>query len=375
MTSRDVFHHAVNVIYGAALEPTRWPDALQAMADVFGDAGTILLYGRDDGAFGVISSPSLDQCVADYTNSWSHRDTRANRSRERGYFIGRDVITDRDVVTPSEMNIDPFYSEFLTKYDLRYFAAAMVSPDRHVEVALSFQRQLARTEYSEDELATVSQLGVHVEKALRLGMRLMDSELINEGLGAALTHLGIGVFALDSLGRIVFSNPAGQKLLGDGLDAVDGRLLVRASAESVRMDTAIKNAISYDGANAGSNPNAILIERQQARHPLAVYLLPIPNSDSDSKLFLSHARAIALVIDPDAGAPPDPTLVRDLLGLTLSEARLASLIGTGLAPREAAARLSVSEETARTVLKRVFAKLGSSRQSELAALMARLMLR
>jgi DNA-binding CsgD family transcriptional regulator len=62
--------------------------------------------------------------------------------------------------------------------------------------------------------------------------------------------------------------------------------------------------------------------------------------------------------------------VRDLLGLTLGEARVASLVGHGLPPRDAAERLGIGEETARTTLKRVFAKTGVSRQSELAALMS-----
>ena len=39
---------------------------------------------------------------------------------------------------------------------------------------------------------------------------------------------GIGVFALDSLGRVVYSNPAGKRLLGDGLALVNDRLLTGA---------------------------------------------------------------------------------------------------------------------------------------------------
>lgn len=47
-------------------------------------------------------------------------------------------------------------------------------------------------------------------------------------------------------------------------------------------------------------------------------------------------------------------------------------MGAGLPPREAASRLGITEETARTTLKRVFAKTGVSRQSELAVLLSRL---
>lgn len=70
-----------------------------------------------------------------------------------------------------------------------------------------------------------------------------------------------------------------------------------------------------------------------------------------------------------------PNYLRDVLGLTLGEARIAALVGSGLSPRESAEKLGITEETARTVLKRVFSKTGVSRQSELVALLTKLVLR
>lgn len=84
--------------------------------------------------------------------------------------------------------------------------------------------------------------------------------------------------------------------------------------------------------------------------------------------------AISLVRRARSGGPLDPGLARDLLNVTTGEARVAALVGSGMAPRDAAERLGITEETARTTLKRVFAKVGVSRQSELAALLARLTL-
>jgi DNA-binding CsgD family transcriptional regulator len=106
-----------------------------------------------------------------------------------------------------------------------------------------------------------------------------------------------------------------------------------------------------------------------------LYVLPIAIASHPAFQLLTHARVIVLLIDPETGTPPDPALVRDVLGLTLGEARVAALVGSGIPPRDAAEQLHISEETARTVLKRVFHKTGLERQSELAALLSRLMLR
>ena len=71
--------------------------------------------------------------------------------------------------------------------------------------------------------------------------------------------------------------------------------------------------------------------------------------------------------------PADPAIVRDLLGIPLGEANLAAIIGVGFSPKNAAEKLGIKEDTARGVLKKVYWKTGTSRQSELVALLAKLL--
>jgi DNA-binding CsgD family transcriptional regulator/PAS domain-containing protein len=372
LENHDSLIAAIESIYIAASDPSHWPVTLQAIADCFDDVGAILIYGRDDGSFGVIESPSLEPVNAEYAMHWSTRDIRALRSRERGYFLKRDVITDRDLLTPEEMDADPFYSDLLRRHGLKYFAAAIVSPDPRIEVALSVQRALGRAEYSEDELKILERLAPHVERSLRLSIRLMDAKSIQTGLATALARIGIGVFALDSLGRIVFSNSASEALLGDGLNIVQDRLVLANPSTSADAVIAIRQAL--DGAPEALSWDAkpVLVHRQPPKRPLVLHVLPLPPAKQPSNEFLASARAIVLVSDPVTSGVADPALIRDVLGVTLGEARIASLIGSGISPKEAAERLGIAEETARSVLKRVFSKAGVSRQSELAALISRL---
>ena len=60
------------------------------------------------------------------------------------------------------------------------------------------------------------------------------------------------------------------------------------------------------------------------------------------------------------------------MGLTPAEAALANLIGQGHAPARAADLRRITPATARSMLKLIFAKLGVSRQAELAILVTRL---
>jgi DNA-binding CsgD family transcriptional regulator len=295
---------------------------------------------------------------------------------EKGYLSGgNDAITDRDVVSAEEIETHPIYTQFLVPHGLGWFAAARISPDPLVDVWISVQRNRARSPYSPVELQTVSRLASHAEKAFRLSMQLLDAELTKVGLGVALARLGIGVFALDSLGRVVFANPAAQRLAKGGVEVRDGRLLIAASPEQQVLQRAVARSVRGGASDLSTPAEPILVRRDTANRPLVLYVLPIPASGTAAQQFLTNVRAIVLVIDPEPDGPADPAVVRDMLGLTLGEARVAALVGSGLRPRDAAAKLGIAEDTARTVLKTVFSKVGVSRQTELAALLTKMVLR
>jgi DNA-binding CsgD family transcriptional regulator/PAS domain-containing protein len=364
---------AVEAIYAAAPDPALWPSALQAIADVFGDIGAILIWQRDDGGFGTIVSPSLAEAQRDYAeNGWYLRDLPAQRAVERVLWLRGDAATDRDAVSDEEMEKHPIYTDFFARHDLRWRAIVGVAPDPHISVFVAIQRSGRKQPYSNAELALASRLGRHVEKSLRLSVRLLDAEMQNRGLGDALNRLGIGVFALDALGRVVFANPAAERLTGEQIEIVDGRLVLGSPGQRASIRSALDHMLRDGDDWFGHDTKPILLRRPPPERPLAVYLLPLAPAASTAERFLAHTRCIALIVEPKANAPADPAVVRDLLGVTLGEARLAALVGFGLAPADAAERLGISEETARTVLKRVYAKSGVSRQSELANLLARL---
>jgi PAS domain S-box-containing protein len=102
--------------------------------------------------------------------------------------------------------------------------------------------------------------------------------------------------------------------------------------------------------------------------PLIFHLLPMKGS-------FGSTLGVLVVTKLGATGVPSSDLVQRLFALAPAEARVATLIGSGLSPRQAAKNLGISEETVRTTLKHVFTKVGVSRQSELAVLLTKLTLR
>ncbi len=376
VSSDPLLLRAIEAIYDAAPDPQRWPRALGTIAEYFGDVGAILIWHRDDGTFGTIVSERLAAAQKDYEeNGWAARDIKAMRSKELGYFFSGEPFADRHIGFDEEMKNHPCSVQFFDKHGLGFIGAVAVSPDPHVGVILSVQRNSrAKPQFSDAELEDLRVISRHIEKSLRLSVRLLNAEVTNIGLGEALARIGIGVFVLDSLGSVIFSNPAGQRLLGDTLHVVQGRLRIRGVGTGAALEEAIAHTIGAAPPDLTAEPRPILVQSAVSNRRLAIYLLPVFRS-AVAEQFLTHTRAIVLVIEQKLDEPADPAIVRDLFGLTLGEARIAAMIGAGLPPKDAAERLGIAEDTARSVLKRVFSKVGVSRQSELTALLSKVVLR
>jgi DNA-binding CsgD family transcriptional regulator len=367
---------AVEAIYDAAPNPALWPDALGKVATCFDDVGAILEWRKEDGTFGAIVSESLTAAAREFAERWAQHNFKGDRAIQAGLYFNGEPISDRHVGPIDDAYLNhPFQKEFLEKYGLGWFGGVAVSPDPRIGVVLSVQRNFAKPQFSDAELEVVGLLGRHIEKSLRLSMRLLDAELTNLGLGEALARIGIGVFALDWSARVLFANPVGKSLLGEVFDLVNDHLRVRMAASRAPFETAMAQTLRAEARDLLAEPRPILVEPTATGRRFVIYLLPITTGAPSANHFLTRTRAIVLAIEQKSAEPADPAVVRDILGLTLGEARVASLVGSGLPPRKAAERLGIAEETARNVLKRVFEKLDISRQSELAALLGRLVLR
>lgn len=169
----------------------------------------------------------------------------------------------------------------------------------------------------------------------------------------AVTRIGRAVALVEQTGRIAFLTREAEVLLKD--DA--GLSLTRLPAAASR------SALASPLADPLRQPALITLA---SGRQLTARAFPIA-------LRLGYGPlAMVLLTDPRASGPTEPEPLLRLMGLTPAEAALANLIGQGIAPAEAACQRGITLATARSSLKTIFAKLGVSRQSELAILVTRL---
>jgi DNA-binding CsgD family transcriptional regulator/PAS domain-containing protein len=306
--------------------------------------------------------------------SW--RDVSAARTRAK-FNEGFAVITERDTCTPEEIATHPFFTEFLVRHGLGCFMATEVAPAHDMLVAISVQRAKAKGPFDQTDRTRIVPLGRHVEQALKLTVRLMRSESASFALGEALSRLSCGVFLLDPKQQVLFANRQAQALLGSAFNA--SGMALQPIDRTSRLQLAAALDLAASGAAKAEAPQSFMLRRPAvfpgtaAPPAMMVSLLPLHRGARGTAAdIFGTATTMVLVIESSPSEPPDAAVVRDLLGLTLGEARVAALIGSGQSPQQAALALDITEGTARTVLKRVFGKVGVSRQSELTALLSRL---
>ena len=79
--------------------------------------------------------------------------------------------------------------------------------------------------------------------------------------------------------------------------------------------------------------------------------------------------AFVTISDPEAAVGPSPEEMRAIFGLTRAESHLAKLIADGRSMPEICETMEITVNTARTHLKRIFAKTDTNRQTELLKLL------
>ncbi len=202
-----------------------------------------------------------------------------------------------------------------------------------------------------------------------MAARLAAVSQLERALVDALGRFECGALVVDGEGKVIFANEPASRLMGDGLSLNQGRLLASSREHEGVFTRLMKSVLRHSTETEHLEP--IALPRPSGRQPLLVQAIPVSRGRTDWSI-PSSAAALLIVVDPEQDGPQAPEKALRLLGLTRSEARLATLIGSGQSRAEAADTLGIRESTARHTAKQLYAKLDISRQSELVRLVDRL---
>ena len=219
------------------------------------------------------------------------------------------------------------------------------------------------------EIALIDRAIPHVGRALRLREQLNRHRSSERNLSALLEALSYGVMLLDQSGRVVLVNSRCEMLLqrDDGISIVRGRAKLGAKVEA-----AIATALSVVDLGNDQFPmvQGVPVSRPSSLPP---YLVRIYPGIGFASLGGAGTVRVALLIDDplDPNVFPEPLLLRSLFGLSKAEIVVAQLVPRVSSRRAIAEVLGLSENTVKTHLASIRAKVGASSTSELAQILIR----
>jgi DNA-binding CsgD family transcriptional regulator len=359
----------IGEIYDAALDPERWPQALEGSCAFL------------NGMAGSIGSADLLKPEMSVTKYWGFDDAAMKSFLERH---GRthplipaalatrtgDVYTFKDLMPYEEFAQTAVFREFLKPYGI---VDAVQATLEHTATAMAafYVVRHERVGMVDDEMRRrMALLAPHVRRAVLIGKVVNLHRVQPAALADTFDGLEAGMFMVTAAGRIAHANASGKAMLAGGelVRSLEGRLSLR----NPQADQALQDICA-----AAANGDAAVGTRG----------IDVPFRSGDGKRFVAHVlpltsgarrqagtrySAVAAVFVREAsieGSLPLDVMARHY-GLTPAETRvLFGVLNVG-GITEMAPVLGISENTVKTLLQRVFEKTGTNRQADLVKLAA-----
>lgn len=175
-----------------------------------------------------------------------------------------------------------------------------------------------------------------------------------------------GYFIVDRDSKVLYANKAATRMLSEGLMVVKGVLTAGSAAGRQSLAGVVERAFDRRKVRMSA---PVLIPRSGMHAPYVAYSVQLTPFEDEAT---PPTLALLIVIDADAELRMPPEFLVERFRIAPNEARVVSEIALGRRPRDAAKSLGLKEGSVRVILKRAFAKMGVSHQSELVARVARL---
>ncbi|MHC2257175.1 DNA-binding CsgD family transcriptional regulator [Bradyrhizobium embrapense] len=211
---------------------------------------------------------------------------------------------------------------------------------------IAFQRTDAQGPFRRDDMNRLAPLAQAFTEVADLSDTVGRTHLV--GVLDGLHLVQRPAIALGRDGLVLGMNHDAEAIFDADLRVSNARLFIRdgkAREWLERMTSGIARA-----GDSGPLKN-IIVARRETKKPIQLKLLPVHGAARSPFL---GARFILTLTDLEATGASSIQFVSEAFSLTPAEAKVASLIATGLSPEEIATKLKVSRETVRNQLKAAF---------------------
>lgn len=361
----ETFSKVVETISDCALNPSCWPQVLSSITKL------------SRSHFGLLALIDLENehcelaCHVGYRPQFQklfeekYAASSPYISRLKGLPLAT-VATRAMLIDEPDLSKCPWYEEFVEPQEICDAIGFTILKTRQRVALLAFHRHKSEGRYQYEDLRLLSLLAPHVSRSMAIADTLSVRNIRSLALEKTLESLAFGVYLVDCNGHLVFMNRAADRQVrtSDAVRIADTRLAPIDCSARAALTEAIARAAAKEGETPSSDVAMIALPGEE-NTGLVATVLPL-NSREHHNFFCGSMPAAAIFVqDPLAEAPTSGEGFAKLYGLTHGELRVLLVMLPGLAVKDAADMLGISEATAKTHLQHIHAKTGISKQTEL----------
>jgi DNA-binding CsgD family transcriptional regulator len=289
--------------------------------------------------------------------------TLVKTARSRGSL----AVLGRALTPEKEYENTEYYNNWGKKYGVYHVVHGVASGDDGSLTSLSLMRPKAADPLETDATGLMALLIPHLQRTFRIHREMEQLRVQDHAARACLNTIETAIVAVDGRCRVVFFNAPAECLfqLGNAIRMKDGRIFAVDSKSSAALEQMIRGAAAT-GAGRGTHPGGTMLVHSDHSEPINITVVPF----SSSYMFTAERPcALILLSDPSAKLSTRRTALSTSYGLTPAEVRLCDLLLNGLELAELCEKMHITVNTGRFMLKRVFRKTGTRRQSHLLRLL------
>jgi len=356
----------IGAIYEGAMESPPWQAALQLMRDSLQAAHVTLMLrppSSENAGVMINTGTVTKQGIESYETHFFSMDPFVRLAEG-------EVVTAEELIGKQWLQ-STVYQEYLRPLGVRHLLGADIYTKEGIECRLRITRSHEAQPFSSEDKALIRFLLPHLKRSIQLHARLDFLECERQLFAGTVNRMLLGIISFSQNGAILETNQEARRILSekDGIWLSGNNLSVVVAQVKHKLQRMVRQALSGTVADKGPGVvEAMSVTRPSGRAKLGVLVRQIPlGTWSESR----QRPAVAVFLrDPESSAAqPSHELVRRLFGLTRMEAALALLLAEGLTLDEAAEKMDVRRNTARTHLRSIFCKTGVTRQTMLVRLL------
>lgn len=347
----------VDTIYEAAHIPELWPTLLDRLSEMTGAWGGMLFTATSDATRWVASPQTTDFFAQFLAAGWMSKNPLVERGVRRDHA---GFLTDLDLFTHDELDAEPMY-DYMRRIGGGWHLGTAIAVPNGDTLVVNIERRHTQGSFLREQAEHLDLYRPHLARAALLAARYSQSRY--EAAVGDLEALGLAAAAVSLRGSLLACNAGSQALMPALAQDGPSGLVVTHQPAQAQVQAYLARTRSEPGTAPGAS---IPIPAELGRGPAILHLVPVSGAARD---IFARTACLVVITMADTERLPSSRLVQGLFDLTPAEARVARDIARGLGVPEAAVQAGVTEGTVRSQLKAVFAKTGTSRQAELAALL------